>query len=188
MYSHRKLVIFAAFMLSGCATYGTSEKPLELPGAVLEDVCAWLITEEGFESGQIVTIPRRTVGIIEIFALHVLSAGDVLTAEDAFADHDLSAKLRETLAPVPVVPSKVRSSCSWKIEENIRRARERRELVLEISSPLANPYAADPAHEIGVFARLSAGTLSGVWYWIILTRVNEEWRAEEVIPLDISEN
>ncbi len=188
MFCFKKLTAAAAFLIICCSTtHVITEKPTELSNDVLEGVCAWLL-EEGLESDQRIAIPRRTVGIIEIFALHVLSAGEVLTAEDAFVDHDLSAKLRETLDPIPVVPSKSRSSCSWRLENNIQRARERNELALELSSPLRNPYATDPAYELGIFARLSVGTLGGSWYWIVLEAVRGEWRVRDIIRLDISES
>ncbi len=187
MLSLRKLTALATLLVVCCSTtHVITEKPVELRDDVLEDVCTWLITEEGFENGQKITIPRLTVGLIDIFALHILSAGETLTPEDAFADDELSAKLRETLAPVPVVPSKVRSSCSWRLEKNIKSARERNELVLELSSPLRNPYADASAYELGVFARLSVGTLGGTWYWIVLEAVDGEWKVRDIIPLDIS--
>ncbi len=183
---HGKPVILVAFLFISCATYGTTGNSPELRGAVLEDFCAWLIEKGDFEFGQKVHIPKRTVGLVDIFALHILSAGESLTPEDAFADDELSSKLRETLNSMPIVLPKARSSCSWKLEDNIRDARKRRELSLEISSPLKNPYAVDPAQEIGVFARISAGTLGGFWYWIVLDVINGEWDVKDIMPLDIS--
>jgi len=54
MSLHEKLIVLAVLLLIGYAFYGMAEKSSKLMDAVLEDVCAWLITEEGFESCQII--------------------------------------------------------------------------------------------------------------------------------------
>ncbi len=189
MATRRKFLPVATMLLAACAIISVPNKPPEiLPTSILESFCANLIAEHGPIFDREITVPLETVPLIEIFALHILSALDDLTAEDFFADEKLGQELRKTYEPMPIVPPKGPSECHWKTTTSIREAQGRHDLVLEISSPLENPYATDPSRSLGVFARLTSGIIGGTWYWIVIEKRNGEWKVSDVVLLDISEH
>jgi len=53
-------------------------------------------------------------------------------------------------------------------------------MVLELSSPLPNPFARG---EAGLFARISLGGQHPTWYWIPLGRAGDHWMAGQALPL-----
>ncbi len=188
MASHRGMLSIILLLITSCATTGErSRSPDRLAGIMLESICAALNAEDGMTSHRNITVPHETVPLYEIAALHVLSSPRALTIDEFNYDDELSENLRETFEPVPIVPPEAPSECSWNITDSIRRARIRNNLVLELSSPVRNPYAASPSRNLGVFARVTVGILGGSWYWIVLEKKDDRWNAVEIIRLDISE-
>lgn len=53
-------------------------------------------------------------------------------------------------------------------------------MILELSSPLANPFA---RNEAGLFARVSLGGQHASWYWIPLGKTGGIWMAGQALPL-----
>jgi hypothetical protein len=53
-------------------------------------------------------------------------------------------------------------------------------MILELSSPLANPFA---RNEAGLFARVSRGGQHPTWYWIPLGHSGGQWLAGQALPL-----
>lgn len=53
-------------------------------------------------------------------------------------------------------------------------------MILELSSPLANPFA---RNEAGLFARVSLGGQHASWYWIPLGKTGGTWMAGQALPL-----
>lgn len=53
-------------------------------------------------------------------------------------------------------------------------------MILELSPPLANPYA---RNEAGLFARVSLGGQHAAWYWIPLGRAGNQWMVGQALPL-----
>lgn len=53
-------------------------------------------------------------------------------------------------------------------------------MILELSSPVANPFA---RNEAGLFARVSLGGQHPAWYWIPLGRMGSQWIAGQALPL-----
>ncbi len=182
------MTLAVATLLVACATSPLpKEAPNVIPRDVLNDFCSWLIAQYDLESEPEIIAWRETRSLIDVFLLHLLVADEVLTPEDADRDDQHSKELRNSFKPIPVIVPRHSSSCRWK-ERDVSRGREGMGLILSVSGPLKNPYPADREGEIGVFARLSYGPPGGNWYWIVLQRIDGEWRAGDVFPLDISEN
>lgn len=189
MVAHRKGIPLAPLLLVACVTTSAPDAPPRIiPPSTLERFCGNIITEYGPVFDRKITIPFETVPLIEIFALHMLSTTNNLTAEDFFADDKLSQELLRSFTPTPIAPPKVPSNCHWRRTTSIREAQGRNDLVLELSSPLENPYATDTTRKFGVFARLTSGVIGGTWYWISIEKKDDEWKAVNVIRLDISEH
>ena len=53
-------------------------------------------------------------------------------------------------------------------------------MILELSPPLANPFARG---EAGLFARVSLGGQHPAWYWIPLGRAGNSWMVGQALPL-----
>ncbi|MCP4662285.1 MAG: hypothetical protein GY856_43340 [bacterium] len=190
MERRKGITLFVAILLAACATNSALEEaPNVIPRDVLDSFCSWLITQHGLDSGPEIMVWRETRPAIDVFLLHLLVAGDVLTPEDANRDDQYSKELRDSFQPIAVVVPKHSSLCHWKGRDFDSGERGEMRLILALSGPLENPYAADRREEIGIIARLSSGPLGGDWYWIALQRTDGGgWRADDIFPLDISEN
>lgn len=57
-------------------------------------------------------------------------------------------------------------------------------MVVEFSSPFANPFARG---QLGVFARLSLGNEAATWYWISIGERGGQWGASSPLMLAIRE-
>lgn len=66
---------------------------------------------------------------------------------------------------IPVSLPTGTGSCSWTPIEVRDMARHSDEMIVEVSSPLPNPYEAG---EAGVFARVSLAGENASWYWVPL--------------------
>jgi hypothetical protein len=53
-------------------------------------------------------------------------------------------------------------------------------MILEISAPLANPFA---RNEAGLFARVSLGGQHPAWYWVPLGTTGGMWMVGQALPL-----
>jgi hypothetical protein len=57
-------------------------------------------------------------------------------------------------------------------------------MVLQMSAPLANPFAGG---NLGIVARVSLGEEATVWYWVPMAERAGKWFAGKPIPLAIRE-
>ncbi|HWW62429.1 MAG TPA: hypothetical protein VN181_13740, partial [Thermoanaerobaculia bacterium] len=78
---------------------------------------------------------------------------------------------------IPV--SVANGSCTWQPISDIAPA-HRDMMIVELSSPVANPYA---RNEAGLFARVSLGGEDPSWYWIPLTQRGGDWAVGHILPL-----
>ncbi len=80
-------------------------------------------------------------------------------------------------AAVPVEPG----SCTTRAIESIN-ARDADVMVVQFSSPFANPFARG---QLGVIARLSLGNEAPTWYWIPIGERNGRWAAAPPVMLAV---
>jgi hypothetical protein len=84
--------------------------------------------------------------------------------------------------PIPVeVPA---GSCIARTIETFDRARDSDVMVLQMSAPLANPFAGG---NLGIVARVSLGEEATVWYWVPMAERAGMWFAGKPTPLAIRE-
>lgn len=71
-------------------------------------------------------------------------------------------------------------TCEWTPIEVREMPRHEDEMIVELSSPLPNPYEND---EAGIFARVSLGGENPSFYWIPLTAQGDTWAAGMPVSL-----
>jgi hypothetical protein len=71
-------------------------------------------------------------------------------------------------------------TCSWTPIEVRDMPNHSDEMIVELSSPLPNPYEAG---EAGVFARVSLGGVNESWYWVPLIAQGTTWAAGMPVSL-----
>ncbi|MCP4549464.1 MAG: hypothetical protein GY835_23665, partial [bacterium] len=97
------LTLVATILIAACMTSSAIEElPDAIPGNVLDGFCSWLGTQHGLDSGPEIIARGETRPIIDVFLLHLLATGDILTPEDAKRDDQHSAELRDSFQPIPV--------------------------------------------------------------------------------------
>jgi hypothetical protein len=82
--------------------------------------------------------------------------------------------LAEIGSIVPIAVQVPTNSCVSTAIEAFDRARDGDVMVLQISAPLANPFA---RRQLGVLARLALGDESPIWYWVPIGERSGIWVA-----------
>ena len=72
--------------------------------------------------------------------------------------------------------------CSWKPIDALDPARQHDSMVVELSSPVANPASRNAA---GIAARVSLGGTHPNWYWIELIPRQGGWSVGRIFPLGL---
>ena len=80
-----------------------------------------------------------------------------------------------------VIPISLQSgTCSWTPIEARDFARHTDVMIVELSSPVPNPYEPGAA---GIFARVSLGGENPSWYWVPLIARGDTWAAGTPVSL-----
>lgn len=72
--------------------------------------------------------------------------------------------------------------CTWTAIDASAIEKHQDEMLLELSAPVANPFAAG---EAGLFARVSLGGEHPSWYWLPLLPGGGGWSAGLALPLSL---
>lgn len=91
----------------------------------------------------------------------------------------------KSVAPITAavkVPVETEGSCTTRAIDALDARRDADVMVLQFSSPFANPFARG---QLGVIARLSLGNEAATWYWIPIAERNGTWGAGASIMLAV---
>ena len=184
MRSSAALLALALLTACGSTSSSSSQAPKSVvpqwtavPPKVLEAVCARL-RGEGIareEAIRVITMTQPLIMPDSITALAELSAGHAHVNRQALQDV-VPGPMPITITPLP--------GCRFVGIEHYQRARDSDHLVLQLSSPFANPFARG---ESGLFARLTIGDQAAQWYWVPLLARGEQVAVGTVMPLAIHE-
>jgi hypothetical protein len=86
-----------------------------------------------------------------------------------------------SITAAAAVPVETAGSCTTRAIESIN-ARDADVMVVQFSSPFANPFARG---QLGVIARLSLGDEAPTWYWIPIGERNGIWAAAPPMMLAV---
>jgi hypothetical protein len=147
-----------------------------VPAVVVQAMCIKLHTEG--MSGP-VTVVSSTEPLITRESL--MGLGEIADQADSKKDPSLLATSIAAGSPKLPVTVEVPEGCEFHAVASVKEVRGD-EMVLQISSPLVNPYEKVSA---GLFARLSLGGENPQWYWVPLAKTKEgKWVAGT--PLSIA--
>jgi hypothetical protein len=73
-------------------------------------------------------------------------------------------------------------SCTWTAIDLSAIPRHQDEMLVELSAPVPNPFAAG---EAGIFARVSLAGEHSSWYWLPLVQVSGGWSPGMALPLSL---
>lgn len=161
----------AVLLFVACASAPPREAPQwdAIPPGVVEALCQRLHSD-GLASGP-VTIVRVT---------QPLATPENVAALEGTVDDGKSLRKTPPMVVNRAIPVTLgRGSCSWQ-PIDVRDAGGTDEMVVEISSPLMNPYT---RNEAGLFAKASLADDHPSWYWIALAPATDGWTVRRVLVL-----
>jgi hypothetical protein len=161
------------FLLAACAS---APPPLAspnwdvVPGAVVDSLCLRM-RDDGITH---VAVVQTTQPIATPQSLGALGAASRKRSTPERAAAAMQAAQKKV-----AIDTNVRA-CTATAIPGIDARRHADVMIVELSSPLANPYA---AAEAGLFARVSLGGTHPSWYWIPLGHRNGMWIVGRAMPL-----
>jgi len=171
------LSAFCLLLFSSCAT--TAPAPAlphpewsAIPTGVVDSFCKRLHDDAIALGGELAIVtttqPLATTTTMTALSQAYFKRADARGAVEAMADSHGS---------IPVAFAG--SVCPWKPISGIDPT-HRDMMIVELSSPLANPYV---HNEAGLFARVSLGGNEASWYWIPLVQRGGAWSVGHITPL-----
>ena len=166
------IVAALALFLGGCATKAppvTTPDWQAVPPQVIEGLCRRL-QDDAIATGTlaIVQVTQPLATAESLSALAQVSAGTMPKGK--------IEPIVNRVIPLQTSPG----SCTWE-PIDIREAKRRTDaMIVEVSSPLVNPF---DQHEAGVFARVSLAGASDSWYWVSMVPVPQGWTVKKVSVL-----
>jgi hypothetical protein len=167
----RVLAGIAVLLFASCATAPPREVPQweSVPAAIVEALCQRLHSD-GLASGPLMIV-RVT---------QPLATPENVAALEGVIDNGRTIRKTPPVIVNRAIPIIVgRGSCSWQ-PVDVRDSRGADSMVVEISSPLLNPYT---RNEAGVFARASLGSEHPAWYWVAMAPTADGWTVQRVLVL-----
>jgi len=173
--------LFALFLIMSCATADKAPPPPRLPqwtsvpAVVLESLCAEFRDEGISTSTTINVVKTAQPGLITPYSMQALS--------NSFFYHgkiDSGHAAADAKAGAIELPIAIPSGCSWRGIAPQTASRYTDTMTLEISPPIANPYARNTA---GLFARMALADESPTWYWLPLVARGDTWAAGRLTAL-----
>lgn len=176
-----------AFLLASCASRPPATPfaaPVwdQLPSTVAEAVCVRARGEALSQSAPIAAIDVTQPAIVNGSSIaslsHAYSAGISNPVQ-------LAETLRSATSSMPVLfPMSGAGSCTFRPIEPSEQRRVTDVLLLQLSSPIVNPFA---KKEAGVLARLSLGNRDAMWYWVPMAERKGKWLIGNALPMDLHE-
>jgi hypothetical protein len=161
-----------------------------IPQTLFKPLCDILMIEESLAAEQTVHVLPRTRPIFRMIAVKFAYTSDEegVTPDHVTAADALDKAYKDQFRAMEIgLPSINVTRCQLlRTEKSFGDYYLSDELLLELSSPVENPYSEDGKEPYGLFARLSLGGRSGGgWYWVALKQGDEGWEVLRVIPLAI---
>jgi hypothetical protein len=166
---------FCLLTFSSCATAPASLPVPQwnaVPAGIVESLCRRL-QDDAIATVGTLAIVRTTQPLANTTTMSSLASAYYKKANTAGAVDAMVAS--HGSIPIDVAGG----SCTWDSIGGIDAA-HRDMMVVELSSPLANPYA---RNEAGLFARVSLGGSEPSWYWIPLGQRGGAWSIGHIMPL-----
>ena len=116
--------------------------------------------------------------------LAIVRTTQPIATGQAYAGLGRSVGSKAVTAPEPSrsIPIDLGSgSCGWIPIDSMNAQRDRDVMVVELSSPVSNPFVRGAA---GVFARVSLGGEHPAWYWIGLVPSGSGWTIGSITTFD----
>jgi hypothetical protein len=148
----------------------------QIPPSVLDSVCAKL-QEEGISADNL-AVAKTTQPLVTAASLRAVAN---LYGKDADVA-SLAQLYTNAIQPLPLALTQ--SRCAWKPIAKLDPVTHRDQMVVELSSPIPNPFM---RNEAGLLARMSLGGHDSQWYWIPLGQKKGQWGIGIVLPLDLHE-
>jgi hypothetical protein len=150
-----------------------------MPPAILDSLCSSL-RDEGISSAT-------TVNVVKTAQPSLITALTMQALSDSFFYHGALDSSRAAVAATSTasaIPVTIPTTCSWRGIAPNTAARYTDTLTLELSPPIANPFARNAA---GVFVRIALAGESPTWYWLPLVPRGETWTAGRLTVLPYRE-
>lgn len=165
----RLLVIL---LLTACATTPSSQPAAPewdvVPAGLVEAFCSRL-RMDAIATGGGLAIVRTTQPIASAQAYSGLG-------------RSVGNKARTAPQPGRTMPIDLGAgSCGWTPIDSMNAQRDRDVMVVELSSPVPNPFVPGAA---GIFARVSLGGEHASWYWIGLVPRGGGWTVGSITTID----
>jgi len=174
LFATLRLCVCATLLLTSCAT--APPAPLVspewdmVPSGVIDVVCTRL-RDDAISTVSVVKTTQR-----------IATPQALATLGGSYGKRTSNDRMTEALAAgqrsLPVETKSV--VCSVDAIERLDSRVHADAMILELSSPLPNPFARG---EAGLFARVSLGGQHAAWYWIPLGRAGNSWMAGQALPL-----
>jgi hypothetical protein len=180
-FAARMLAAASLVLLAGCASRPQLEPAPEwdaVPAAVISALCERLKIDSVAHQGDL-AIVRTTQPIVSAAALAGLARRNMKSANLILLAEEASAQQKTIPLLIP------QNGCAWQPVDYLDRVKHRDVMVVELSSPIRNPFA----REAGMFARVSLGGTTASWYWIPFRRSTSmnDWLLDRVAPLGVWE-
>jgi hypothetical protein len=173
--SRRFAVLFAAVLLSSCASAPPAQMPnwTTIPRAVLDSFCGEAHAQ-GLGRETPINVVKTTQPVSPA-AITALGERSMLALHNSA---DVSQQLNAALPSLPVeVPA---DGCPWNPTAKLDARRDADVMVVQITAPFVNPF---DRREAGLLLRLSLGGQSGLWFWLPVAQRGERWVAGRLMPL-----
>lgn len=178
MRALRKLVAGLALLgATSCASAPPARLPewTALPPGIVEAFCGKL-RSEAISSETAIAIVGTTESLVTPASLRALAQ------EYGGAGIAIPMSLGTEAAPLPLTAPA--GACNWRVVTAADVARRTDEMVVQLSSPIINPFLRS---EAGVFARFSVSGGDAQWYWIPLAERSGHWLVGHIHPLALRE-
>jgi hypothetical protein len=177
--NRRHFTLFTILFI-GCASSSTPPPPRSpqwnaMPAAILDSLCSSL-RDEGISNSTTVNVVKTAQSSL-ITPLTMQALSDSFFYHGALDSSRAAAAAKSAAAEIPIT---IPTSCAWRGIAPNTAARYTDTLTLELSPPIANPYARNAA---GVFVRIALAGESPTWYWLPLVARGETWTAGRLTVL-----
>jgi hypothetical protein len=176
---HPLLLLFLLVM--SCATAAKAPPPprvpqwTSVPAAVLDSLCAEF-RDEGISTSTTINIVKTAQpGLITPDSMQALSNSFFYRGPI-----DSSHAAANATAGASELPITIPTGCAWRGIAPKSGSSYTDTMTLEISPPIANPYARNTA---GLFARMALADESPTWYWLPLVARGDTWAAGRLTVL-----
>ncbi|MEA2164597.1 MAG: hypothetical protein QOK37_2724 [Thermoanaerobaculia bacterium] len=140
-----------------------------MPASVLDALCA-NFRDEGIST-------ETTVNVVKTAQRSLITPQSMQTLAESQFYHgkiDLARAATAAADEAVEIPLTITHGCAWRPIEPGSGARYHDTMTLELSPPIANPFARNSA---GIFARMALGGEAPTWYWMPLIPRGDTWTA-----------